>query len=122
MKDRKLYDLCRKYKYYYKAHEELRKLDEIYWNKHLRKAFNDSERQLKEVTDEIEYEMAKRMRLLNDGSCTINNNTEPIYSCDGKYVAIRRCKPKSVEITSDYFADKFSKLLHRYYKEKGWCK
>ena len=51
--NRDLYDLCRKYKFFYKQHEEIKKLDTCYWNKHIREAYKKSERDLNNVTKEI---------------------------------------------------------------------
>ena len=53
--DRTLYDLCRKYKYYYTAIQELRKVNGKYWNKHLQLALEEAEDNLTDVTDEITY-------------------------------------------------------------------
>lgn len=51
--DRKLYDLCRKYKYYYKAYQEVKHLEDVYWSKYLKKVFDEVVDKLEEVENEI---------------------------------------------------------------------
>ena len=116
--DRKLYDLCRKYQYYWKGCREFEKLDKVYWDKNIEKAFVDCQKKLENVVNDIEYEMAKRMGLLNEGSnYKIANNDEPI-NCNHSYsVMIKR--PKSVEVYSDRFANRFQEMMNRFFKEKG---
>ena len=81
--NRDLYDLCRKYKFFYKQHEEIKKLDTCYWNKHIREAYKKSERDLNNVTKEI------IKLILNDfiyeGGVSINVNAPTEFD------AFRRC-------------------------------
>ena len=51
--DRKFYDLCRKYKYYYKSYQEVAKLKDIYWSKYIQEAYNEVSKDLKDVENEI---------------------------------------------------------------------
>lgn len=51
--NRELYDLCRKYKFFYKQHEEIKHLDKCYWSKYIREAYKESEQNLNNVTKEI---------------------------------------------------------------------
>ena len=51
--NRELYDLCRKYKFFYKQHEEIKHLDKCYWSKYIREAYKESEQNLNDVTKEI---------------------------------------------------------------------
>lgn len=51
--NRELYDLCRKYKFYYKQHEEIKHLDKCYWSKYIREAYKESEKNLYYVTIDI---------------------------------------------------------------------
>lgn len=51
--DRKLYDLCRKYKYYYKAYQKIKPLKEVYWSKYLEEAYDEVENELENIENEI---------------------------------------------------------------------
>ena len=51
--NRELYDLCRKYKFFYKQHEEIKHLDKCYWSKYIREAYKESEKNLYYVTIDI---------------------------------------------------------------------
>lgn len=53
--DRQLYDLCRKYKFYYGQYHEFKKIEGKYWNKHLRVALKDCEENLQKTLLEIVY-------------------------------------------------------------------
>lgn len=54
-KDRKLYDLCRKYKYYYKAFKEIEHLKNVYWSKYIQEAYKDAKQKLEDIEKEIKY-------------------------------------------------------------------
>ena len=51
--NRELYDLCRKYKFFYKQHEEIKHLEKCYWSKYIREAYKESEQNLYYVTIDI---------------------------------------------------------------------
>lgn len=51
--DRKLYDLCRKYKYQYKKFEEIKHLSDCYWSKYIKEAYYEAKTDLEHTTLEI---------------------------------------------------------------------
>ena len=51
--NRNLYDLCRRYVYYYKAYNEFKKLNQIYWSKSMKYAYDDLKEKLGEVENQI---------------------------------------------------------------------
>ena len=52
-KNRKFYDLCRKYKYHYKAYQKIKPLKDVYWSKYLQEAYNEVEHNLEETETEM---------------------------------------------------------------------
>lgn len=53
--NRKFYDLCRKYKYYYNAYQKIKHLEDIYWSKYLKEAYDEVEQNLKDIEDEMVF-------------------------------------------------------------------
>ena len=51
--DRELYDLCRKYKFFYKKCEDLKKCRDKYHDKNIRNAYSDAKKELDNVAWEI---------------------------------------------------------------------
>ena len=51
--NRKFYDLCRKYKYYYKAYLEVEKLKDIYWSKYIQESYKEIEEKIKNIEKEM---------------------------------------------------------------------
>lgn len=51
--DRKVYDACRRYKFYWTAYQEIKRLDKRFWNKHIRKAHREYENKLNECLLEL---------------------------------------------------------------------
>lgn len=53
MQNRELYDLCRKYKYAFKKHNEINKLNKDFWSEHIIEAHKEALIELKEAEWEI---------------------------------------------------------------------
>lgn len=51
--NRKFYDLCRKYKYYYRAYLEVEKLKDIYWSKYIQESYKEVEEKIKNIEKEM---------------------------------------------------------------------
>ena len=47
--DRYFYDLCRRYKYYYNAYKKIGEVDKIYWDKDLKKAYDNARDKLNDT-------------------------------------------------------------------------
>lgn len=86
--NRRLYDLCRKYKYLYKKHEEIKHLDECYWSKYIRDAYKESEKELDEVTDEITKWILKQFIHRNSTSLEFSQDVSEYYRRDGRCVPV----------------------------------
>ena len=82
--NRDLYDLCRKYKFFYKQHEEIKHLDKCYWSKYIREAYKESEQNLNDVTFKI-IELVLD-EFIHDGGVSINQNVP----CDVNSLFARR--------------------------------
>lgn len=117
VEDRTLYDLCRRYQYYWRAYQKVKPLQDIYWSKYLKQTHDEIKEKLDEVTEDIMYEMAKKMGIIKDFRGTFHNNIEPIYNCDFNIVGIQRKGEHSVEIESDVFVQQLSKMLGRRHRE-----
>lgn len=78
--DRKLYDLCRKYKYQYKKFEEVKHLYDCYWSKYIKEAYYEAKTDLECTTLEIiELVLGEFCSNFNTSiECT--NDIEP-YQC-----------------------------------------
>jgi hypothetical protein len=51
--NREFYDLCRKYMYFYKAYNEMKKVNEKYWTKSINYAYEDIELKLEYIEKQI---------------------------------------------------------------------
>lgn len=116
--NRELYDLCRKYKFFYKQHEEIKKLDSCYWNKHIREAYKKSERDLNDVAFKIiELVLSE---FIYDGGVSISQNTpidvnSPI-GCRLDRLGISGYIPLA-EVT--FSSNKLANIVERIMMEKG---
>lgn len=120
-KDRTLYDLCRKYKYYYNACKSLKEVDGRFWNKHLMKAYKDAQEELDDVT--------RRIILLSISEfihphTSVNIETEAPYDLMtdmgriGKYYKTRQLS--TVTIVDNEFAKYVKELLFLCYNGDGF--
>lgn len=53
MTDRKLYDLCRKYRYFYRKYSTLKEVNDEFHDKNIRSAYVDAKNELEEIHKEI---------------------------------------------------------------------
>lgn len=51
--NKKLYDLCRRYKYFYKKYDEIKHLEKCYWSKYIKDAYQEAVTDLDDCTLEI---------------------------------------------------------------------
>ena len=77
--DREFYDLCRKYKYYYKAYQEFSNLKNIYWSQYMRDAYKDLEKKLSKVEEEMINCMLDSMISTTDTINIQSNVIEPDF-------------------------------------------
>ena len=63
--NRRFYDLCRKYKYYYQAYREVEKLKDIYWSKYITDAYNEVKSKLDKTEDEIIFAIFHELLMLS---------------------------------------------------------
>ena len=113
--DRTLYDLCRRYKYYYNACESLKKVDSKYWNKHLRKAYKDAQNQLEDTTKRI---IMLVLSEFIDPHTSVSIDVDVPY-CDSYSRFGKRFMTKgitTVSITDERFAEYVKKLIELWHK------
>lgn len=107
-KDRTFYDLCRKYKYYYKSYKEVEKLEGIYWSKYVQEAYKEVKEKLDEVENEIMH------YILNH----IINENSMVKICrdriDDRFPLTKSNMKTKVIIYDDDFADKIDEYLNKY--------
>ena len=53
MSDRRLYDLCRKYKYFYRKYTSLKKVNDEFYDKDVRNAYFKAQDELDDIRDDI---------------------------------------------------------------------
>lgn len=53
MSDRRLYDLCRKYKYFYRKYTSLKKVNDEFYDKDVRNAYVKAQDELDDIRDDI---------------------------------------------------------------------
>lgn len=98
--DREFYDLCRKYKYFYKSYKEVEKLKEVYWSKYVQEAYKE----VKSDLDNIEKEIIDLVldELLGGSNITIERDIEvnEMFDSSKPYV-----KGINVIISDDNFAN-----------------
>jgi hypothetical protein len=119
--NRDLYDLCRKYKFFYKQHEEIKKLDTCYWNKHIREAYKKSERDLNNVTKEIIKLILKDF--IYDGGVEIKCERpfDEGFACWGDSRMRRVPFPyKCVDSEVIFHSEKLATIIKEIINDKGW--
>lgn len=106
--NRRFYDLCRKYKYYYQAYREVEKLKDIYWSKYIIDAYNEVKSKLDETEDEIIFTIF--YELLGDVTHydvkrTLDNEPLAVWSMPTKVIS---------EDVTIYNKQKFNNKLKKY--------
>ena len=116
--NRELYDLCRKYKFFYKQHEEIKHLDKCYWSKYIREAYKESEQNLYNVTIDIIKLVLDEF--IHDGGVDITQQAP--YDVDNPFVnrlgrmSISMFRPiTEVTITSDRLAIIIQEMIKEKY-------
>lgn len=107
--NRELYDLCRKYKFYYSQYHEIKNIDKRFYNKHINKAAEEAEQQLNKTLLEMLHYIFK-----NTGALTKVKieTTDPftVKSFLGEIQLNSQCNV--THISSPEFALLMSELLH----------
>ena len=103
--DRTLYDLCRKYKHFYKQYHEIRKVNQQFYNPHLQKAYQESEMELNGILIEILHFLLKNTGALESVKI-IKGEPSFIESMNGR---IPIMKPASETIV---YGTEFAELMH----------
>ena len=99
--DRKLYDLCRRYKYLYKRYDEIKHLDKCYWSKYIKKAYDEAVSDLEMCTLEIiELVLGEFCSEFNT-SIEMHNNVEPIYESFPSRMSGCLCKGREYKVIID---------------------
>ena len=110
---RELYDLCRRYKHYYKKVRDVKSLDDKYHDLDLSGAFSVAQWQLCETEDEILKQLFKEFGVVCDRIESHNEIVEPCYSRRMDFLA----PPRVVGTISDvklYDSGRFLKCLSEY--------
>ena len=99
--DRKLYDLCRRYKYLYKRYDEIKHLEKCYWSKHIKDACDEALRDLECTTLEIiELVLGEFINRYNT-SVEVHNDVEPYYERFPSRVSGYRCRGREHKVIID---------------------
>ena len=121
-KDRKFYDLCRKYKYYYKAYQEVSKLKDVYWSKYTQEAYKEVEKKIEETEKEM---MHCFFDSLNLQPRTININIDrPVKE---HYVSMNDPRPyisfDTPKVSLEAYGNKIVSLMYQlmmFLQKKQW--
>ena len=108
---RELYDLCRKYRFYYQQKKGLEELDKKFWSKDIHKAYNKSVDNLNMIIDRmIELVISEFIRPFN---VQIQHVNRPRTDKHGTLPQIRIDSEDSVVINDKEFCDIVERVMRQ---------
>ena len=117
--DRTLYDLCRKYKYYYKQYQDVQPLKDKYYSKYLYQAYLEAENNLNKVLMEIIYYIFENTGALKNVTIT-SDNPDRIPTFDSVLFAQKPSNKTIIHGTE--FAEIMTEIITIKGKKEGWFK
>ena len=117
--DRLLYDLCRKYKYYYKQYQDIQPLKDKYYSKYLYQAYLEAENNLNKVLMEIIYYIFENTGALKSVTIT-GDNPDRIPTFDS--VLFTQTPSNKTTIKGEEFAEIMTEIITIKGKKEGWFK
>ena len=117
--DRTLYDLCRKYKYYYKQYQDVQPLKDKYYSKYLYQAYLEAENNLNKILMEIIYCIFENTGALKSVTIT-GDNPDRIPTFDN--VLFAQKPSNKTTIKGEEFAEIMTELITIKGKKEGWFK
>ena len=117
--DRILYDLCRKYKYYYKQYQDVQPLKDKYYSKYLYQAYLEAENNLNKILMEIIYCIFENTGALTRVTIT-GDKPNRIPTFDNVFFA--QTPANKTTIKGEEFAEIMTELITIKGKKEGWFK
>ena len=117
--DRTLYDLCRKYKYYYKQYQDVQPLKDKYYSKYLYQAYLEAENNLNKILMEIIYCIFENTGALTRVTIT-GDKPNRIPTFDNVFFA--QTPANKTTIKGEEFAEIMTELITIKGKKEGWFK
>ena len=117
--DRILYDLCRKYKYYYKQYQDVQPLKDKYYSKYLYQAYLEAENNLNKILMEIIYCIFENTGALTRVTIT-GDKPNRIPTFDNVFFA--QTPANKTTIKGKEFAEIMTELITIKGKKEGWFK
>lgn len=117
--DRILYDLCRKYKYYYKQYQDVQPLKDKYYSKYLYQAYLEAENNLNKILMEIIYCIFENTGALTRVTIT-GDKPNRILTFDNVFFA--QTPANKTTIKGEEFAEIMTELITIKGKKEGWFK
>lgn len=117
--DRTLYDLCRKYKYYYKQYQDVQPLKDKYYSKYLYQAYLEAENNLNKILMEIIYCIFENTGALTRVTIT-GDKPDRIPTFDNVFFA--QTPANKTTIKGEEFAEIMTEIITIKGKKEGWFK